>query len=247
MKEAWGERFRDSLARWLRAAKDPALRSLELEADTGEWLRRRTFVESAEVDELFRTSFEFLIRQISRGLSDGLTEAACRCQSLIEDAMLVALLLAAGESCEQVFLRMDNRHYGYLTQGLDSLTIEPQAQLGEVRVDFLLRYRSYGPWFPGEVAVPGGKRIPGVQKNLIVECDGHAFHERTKAQASKDRGRDRFLQKLGYPVYRYTGSDIWHDVFRCAGEAIGFLLDRAGREKSRDSGLPSNQPAGADG
>lgn len=237
-KEAWNDRFRDSLARWLRAGGDQASTSLDPEVSTGEWLQQRTFVEPAEVDRLYRTSFEFLIRQISRGLSDGLT--ACPCESPIENAMLVALLLAGGESCEQVFLRLDNRHYGYLTQGLDSLTIEPQARLGEVRVDFLLRYRSYGPWFPGEVTVPGGKRMPGVQKNLIVECDGHDFHERTKAQASNDRRRDRFLQQLGYPVYRYTGSDIWKDVFRCAGEAVGFIVDRAEKAKTRERGLPSN-------
>jgi hypothetical protein len=34
---------------------------------------------------------------------------------------------------------------------------------------------------------------------------------------------DRNLQMQGFSVFRYTGSEIWTDVFSCADEAIGFL------------------------
>jgi very-short-patch-repair endonuclease len=62
-----------------------------------------------------------------------------------------------------------------------------------------------------------------VTKHLIVECDGHDFHDRTKEQASKDRARDRALQSLGYRVYRYTGSDLWRDVCVYAVEVVTAL------------------------
>jgi len=51
---------------------------------------------------------------------------------------------------------------------------------------------------------------------LVVECDGHDYHERTKEQAKKDRSRDRDLQSNGYTVFRFTGSEIWKDPNACA-------------------------------
>jgi very-short-patch-repair endonuclease len=47
-------------------------------------------------------------------------------------------------------------------------------------------------------------------------CDGHEFHERSKLQASRDKGRDRALLIGGNPVMRFTGSEIWKDTTRCA-------------------------------
>src|SRR5262245_34455764 len=41
---------------------------------------------------------------------------------------------------------------------------------------------------------------------IVVECDGHDYHEKTKWQASRDKRRDRILQRLGYRVFRFTGS-----------------------------------------
>ncbi|MDQ3254286.1 MAG: endonuclease domain-containing protein [Acidobacteriota bacterium] len=65
-----------------------------------------------------------------------------------------------------------------------------------------------------------------LQKNLIVECDGHDFHEKRKEQAAKDKRRDRILQSLGYRVFRFTGSEIHNDAIACAIEAFkGFGLD----------------------
>jgi Protein of unknown function (DUF559) len=55
---------------------------------------------------------------------------------------------------------------------------------------------------------------------VIIECDGHAFHEKTPNQAQRDKERDRNLQKLGYKVFHYTGREIWQDVFKCAHEAV---------------------------
>lgn len=61
-------------------------------------------------------------------------------------------------------------------------------------------------------------------KSLIIECDGHEFHERTKEQATKDKTRDRFLVSSGYAVMRFTGSEIWDNPFIAASEALDFLM-----------------------
>ena len=47
---------------------------------------------------------------------------------------------------------------------------------------------------------------------LVVEMDGHEFHERTKAQAQRDKERDRNLTRAGYKVMRFTGSEIYQSV-----------------------------------
>jgi very-short-patch-repair endonuclease len=85
---------------------------------------------------------------------------------------------------------------------LASFDIYTQYRIGEYRVDFL--------------CVSGGARV-------IVECDGHEFHERTKEQAANDSRRERALVIGGYSVLRYTGSELYRDAMRCAGEVQSYL------------------------
>jgi very-short-patch-repair endonuclease len=77
--------------------------------------------------------------------------------------------------------------------------IQPQVQLPFGRVDFVIYAQDGGEW-----------------PKLIVECEGHAFHERTPEQAAKDRMRDRKAVLAGYDVLRLTGSGLWNDTWGCA-------------------------------
>jgi very-short-patch-repair endonuclease len=61
---------------------------------------------------------------------------------------------------------------------------------------------------------------------VVVECDGHNFHERTSNQASEDRRRDRVLQWLGYPLLRFTGTDIVRNKTEVAREIAEFVDQR---------------------
>lgn len=63
---------------------------------------------------------------------------------------------------------------------------------------------------------------------LVIEIDGHEFHDRTKEQASRDKSRDRELLATGVHCIRFTGSEIWSDPDRCAEETIqlAFTLAR---------------------
>lgn len=58
------------------------------------------------------------------------------------------------------------------------------------------------------------------REKVIVECDGHEFHERTKEQAAKDRARDRASVMGGYDVFRFTGSELWRDPMGCAEQVV---------------------------
>ncbi|MBN9472284.1 MAG: DUF559 domain-containing protein [Bosea sp.] len=86
------------------------------------------------------------------------------------------------------------------------LLVQPQAEIGGWRVDFLV------------AAIQELKGRPFVWRRAIVECDGHEFHERTKEQAAKDRSRDREAQLAGLHVFRFTGSEIWRDPWACASQ-----------------------------
>lgn len=71
-------------------------------------------------------------------------------------------------------------------------------------------------------------------RTLVVECDGHDFHERTKEQASRDRARDRWMAEQGYTVFRFTGSELYRDPMKCAEQVFEmlFALNRAGEVRT---------------
>lgn len=86
--------------------------------------------------------------------------------------------------------------------------VTTQARIDEYRVDFLLICTVWNV-------------------SVVIECDGHEFHERTKEQAQRDRSRDRTLQAMGYLVLRFTGSEIWRDPWGCAEQIAGSIYQYA--------------------
>jgi len=82
------------------------------------------------------------------------------------------------------------------------LKVEQQVPIGNYLADFLFTV----------VKKEGGKA------KVVVELDGHDFHERTKEQASRDKARDRWMTANGIIVLRFTGSDVWRNPFQCAAE-----------------------------
>ena len=88
-----------------------------------------------------------------------------------------------------------------------SIRIFPQVDLGKYRVDFLVAYKLSDEFL----------------RHVVVECDGHDYHDRTKAQAARDKKRDREISALGIPVFRFTGSELHKDPFACAEEIMDYL------------------------
>jgi very-short-patch-repair endonuclease len=86
----------------------------------------------------------------------------------------------------------------------------PQTQIENYRVDFLFEH----VWRAG-------------RRRVIVEIDGHDFHEKTREQAAADKARDRFLVARGYRVLRFSGSEVYRDPFCCWAEARSVLWDVA--------------------
>lgn len=132
-----------------------------------------------------------------------------RCESPIEELLAVALYDYSRTMPEKLFFC-----------GLKELPEEPdfdeaafvfnQVAIGRYRVDFAI-------W---DATLSFNHTPPRV---MIIECDGHDFHEKTKEQARRDKQRDRFLVSKGHKVLRFTGSEIWASPEDVADEIINEL------------------------
>jgi very-short-patch-repair endonuclease len=106
--------------------------------------------------------------------------------------------------------------------------IEPQKQIGKFRVDFLISQNGIGP---AENLTP-----------VIVELDGHDFHDKDKHQRSYEKSRDRFFVKEGYKVLHFTGSDVISDPYKASYEALclvglGSVMGRSEYDKKNPFGF----------
>lgn len=83
------------------------------------------------------------------------------------------------------------------------LHIKPQVSMGRYRVDFVLtNYDCERP------------------ESVVVELDGHAFHDKTKEQRAYEKARDRFMVKSGYKVLHFTGSEVFASPYKVAHECM---------------------------
>lgn len=74
-------------------------------------------------------------------------------------------------------------------------TLIPQYPWGKYRVDLALRK-------------PDGSLI-------FIECDGRDFHS-SPEQIERDLAREQLMLNAGYPVVRFTGSEINYSPVACA-------------------------------
>ena len=152
---------------------------------------------------------EFLVNEVSLHLialsSDAqmaLEESLIDCESPIEQLLSLAI--------EELNIK---RIYKF-NPFIDIIEIEKQKEIQcenkKYRVDFF---------------------IPVIYKNqdnkcFIVECDGHEFHQKTKEQVERDNTRMRDLQKTGYEIIRFSGTEIWHRPYKCAEEILNIILSK---------------------
>ncbi len=126
------------------------------------------------------------------------------CGSPIEGLFLEALVSAIRFDMHRVF-RVFEYDPDFVPPHKQFASLMPQAQIGPYRVDFLLN------------------DYVGEGRALVIECDGHDWHERTKEQATRDKKRDRYLVGQGYAVMRFTGSEIHANALDAATEVMGWL------------------------
>jgi very-short-patch-repair endonuclease len=128
---------------------------------------------------------------------------------MLGSAMVLSGMLLDGSVARGV------RFFGLPGSGVKPLVeIVPQYQWKKYRIDFALFCERF-------------------DEPVFVECDGHDFHERTKEQAARDRGKDRAIQQAGISILRFTGSEIYRDPEGCVTQIIQFLGSRVKPDKKR--------------
>ena len=58
--------------------------------------------------------------------------------------------------------------------------------------------------------------------NIAIELDGHDYHK-TKGQRTHDAQRERLLERAGWRVIRFTGSEVYRDAACCVQEVVDFI------------------------
>jgi very-short-patch-repair endonuclease len=99
------------------------------------------------------------------------------------------------------------------------VVIVPQHYIGKHRVDFAILLTGLAPI------------------RIVVECDGHEFHEKTKEQAARDKMRDRDLQIAGWKVLRFTGSEICRNDAECGAQIETLVVNEIDAQRRLTSQL----------
>ncbi len=163
-------------------------------------------------------------------------EMHCNCLELgMQSPIEHMFWIAANVLCESEFQKLNpapdlvhDASGKTVIEMMDGIYIYPQYSVEKYRVDFLIEQSGIGPV---EHLGP-----------VVVELDGHDFHDKDKRQRSYEKARDRFLVKKGYRVLHFTGSDVVADPFKVAYEAlelVGCFLGscRNGYDKKDPLGL----------
>jgi hypothetical protein len=180
-----------------------------------------------DLEHAFGAAVSMSMRSALIDTADRLKSAVAICESPIEARFLLALVCACAK--HQLAISIQDSEEGLEIYGCEGvhdnmlLTVTPQMQLGEHRVDFALELTCH------QMAAMFGTEKPKylaehVSEKLVVECDGHEFHEKTAEQAKKDKSRDRELLTCGYPVMRFTGSEIYRHPLKCAEQVVHDFL-----------------------
>lgn len=111
------------------------------------------------------------------------------------------------QSCESPIEALFLAAFTPRAVGDPSYRIRPQYEIGQYRVDFLITFSENDPEY---------------RRDVIVECDGHDYHERTREQAERDKRRDRAITASGIPVLRFTGRELHRDARACVEEVLDF-------------------------
>lgn len=139
---------------------------------------------------------------ISCCLDSEMADAVSDCESPIEQLMSLGLMNAIKSFHSRFGTK--NAQVEYAKQE----SIEAKGQT--YRVDFMLK----GAWTTDNGIVT---------RDLIVECDGHAYHS-TQDQIKRDNRRNRDLMAAGYTVTHFSGSEINQNPYECAVYAIKLLM-----------------------
>jgi len=119
----------------------------------------------------------------------------------------------------EIYTELENKEKIFLFE-------QEKVQIGKklYYVDFMFKADDYLSW------LVFGDKIKKHDYKLIIECDGHDFHEKTKEQVKKDNEREYDLKMAGYEVLRFSGSQIYNQPLKCARDTYNYILKKIKEE-----------------
>ncbi|MBV1910666.1 MAG: endonuclease domain-containing protein [Kangiellaceae bacterium] len=152
------------------------------------------------------------------------------CESPMEQKFLTALFdtfpgfpcnwkgehILCSDFCEPHALGFNLRIYPQRDIKIDVYDVEKQRDYRKYRADFLLKLTRWNH--------ESGQT--DIIEELVVEVDGHAYHEKTKAQAKRDRSRDRTMTASGLTIFRFTGSELFNQMDDSVMEIYTYLVNK---------------------
>jgi DNA helicase-2/ATP-dependent DNA helicase PcrA len=73
-------------------------------------------------------------------------------------------------------------------------------------------------------------------QKVIIECDGKAWHD-----PARDRERDKVLSAQGFPIFRFSGAEIFRDAGACVERVRATLARRPAPAYALDDDLDDSQ------
>lgn len=133
--------------------------------------------------------------------------------SPIETRLLGAMLSGALFAYDNVHLYHNGQESAHIfsSKAKYRFNITAQFKIGAFFADFFVDCSKTGS--------------SDIKSSLVIECDGHEFHEKTKQQVERDKVRERAIVAAGYTLLRFAGSEIHRNSDACAKEIRDFLLN----------------------
>ncbi len=91
----------------------------------------------------------------------------------------------------------------------------------EYIVDFLIYYTPDDEWMLKRNGQPEHHK----DKALIVELDSYLWHGSDPEQFTKEKEREREIQKEGWNIMRFSGREIVRNVEKCVEQVIEYFGD----------------------
>lgn len=188
------------------------------------WMKRcdalfkieRFIPDTDDIDERYRLILERFDPTSEKAREHLTQDAANRMQWFkkriakdFEQKVLAAIRSRQIQSPVEQFFLMEWEYMG-LSKKYE-VDLLPQAHLvtdsGQFSVDFAI--------------TPLGTRKG--RARVVIEIDGHDFHERTREQVRSDKQRERAIVRSGVTVLRFSGSEIVRDSRSCLAEVAKYL------------------------
>lgn len=132
------------------------------------------------------------------------------------DNMLLDLILTDAQYCDSPIEIILSIALNILTEG--KLYFETQYEIETKNKKYIVDFLIFGDEFVNSF----------LRKNfqLIIECDGYEFHQKTKKQVDYDNQREYDLKMEKYEILRFSGSKIYNEPIKCAEEILNYIREK---------------------